>query len=690
MSALLQQFLAEARDALQDIAGTLLRLEREDASHDTLTALFRLVHTLKGNSGLFTVPEMTRLLHAAEDLMDAVRHGQLAYSRDMTDALLEATDIVGRQCDDLEQHGMIGTAGISDAAHCTAALRALLDRGLPTNATNEVTSAAADVPAARHRTHQGSDALTIAELPELSREAAVAGLADAGGLTFVRYAPPEDAFFQGDDPLHLSRSAPEVIWGRIVTPETWPPLAELDAYKCVLSFELLSTAPAPELVEHFRYVADQVVVRPVQALANAVPTEPSDLAPGEPTAADAAGSGASGTSAASQSRTLKVDQARIDRLMALIGEMVVARNALPFLAEKAEHRHGSREMAREIKAHHAVVHRIVEELQDTIMQVRLMPVSVVFQRVPRLVRDIARKLGKDVQLVLEGEETEADKHMIEALSDPLVHIVRNSLDHGLETADERRAAGKPPVGTLRLAARQTADRVHIEITDDGRGIDPQRVKSRALERGLIDEATAERLTDGEAVNLIFLPGFSTADTVSDLSGRGVGMDVVRTALQRVHGSVSLHSAPGRGTRLVLSLPLSMAVTSVMLVEAGGQRFGIPMDSVVETVRVPRDAMHTLRQQQATVLRDRIVPLRTVHDLLALATPPRYNAYDEAAVLVVRNGAEYAGLVVDEFRGTQDIILTPLTGVLDGLRAYSGSALLGDGSVLMVLNLTTLL
>jgi two-component system chemotaxis sensor kinase CheA len=389
-------------------------------------------------------------------------------------------------------------------------------------------------------------------------------------------------------------------------------------------------------------------------------------------------------------KSLKVDQVKIDRLMNLIGEMVVSKNALPYLAGRAETVFGVRELSREIKAQYAVINRIAEEMQDAIMQVRMLPVSFVFQRFQRLVRDTSRKLGKEVNLVLVGEETEADKNVIEALGDPLVHIIRNSLDHGFEQPDVRLAAGKPAAGTLTIRASQEADHVRIEILDDGKGIDPQVTKRKALEKGLIDEATRNRMSDQEAIQLIFAAGFSTAEAVSDLSGRGVGMDVVRTAVAKLNGTVQLESEAGKGTRICLSLPLSMAVSNVMIIESDGQVFGVPMDCVVETVRVHRSQIRLIKQSQTTILRGRIIALKPLNALLGLASAPKANDQGELAVLVVRLGDEAVGLLVDQFRETTDVILKPLTGVLDGLHAYAGSALMGDGSVLMVLNIKEIL
>jgi two-component system chemotaxis sensor kinase CheA len=385
-------------------------------------------------------------------------------------------------------------------------------------------------------------------------------------------------------------------------------------------------------------------------------------------------------------KSLKVDQAKIDRLMNLIGEMVVSKNALPYLAGRAETVFGVRDLSREIKAQYAVINRIAEEMQDAIMQVRMMPVSFVFQRFPRLVRDTARKLGKDINLIMEGEDTEADKNIIESLGDPLIHIVRNSLDHGFELPEIRRAIGKPMVGTLTIRATQESDRVIIEIIDDGKGIDPEVIKRKAYEKGILDEMALERISDQEAVNLVFAPGFSTAEVISDLSGRGVGMDVVKTAIEKVNGAISLVSEKGKGTKIQLSLPLSMAVTNVMIIESDGQLFGVPMDSVVETVRVPRADIRMIKHSLATVLRGRVVPLKPINTLLEISAPPLANDDDELAVLVARLGDESVGLLVDDFRETVDIILKPMTGVLAQISAYAGSALLGDGSVLMVLNI----
>jgi two-component system chemotaxis sensor kinase CheA len=326
-------------------------------------------------------------------------------------------------------------------------------------------------------------------------------------------------------------------------------------------------------------------------------------------------------------------------------------------------------------------------MQRAIMGVRMLPVSEAFDRFPRLVRDISRKLGKKIQLSVEGEETAADKTIIDALGDPLLHIIRNAIDHGVEEPEERLRVGKPAEASLTLRAYQEADGIVIEVADDGRGIDPARIRNAAVARGLIGADRAERLSDAEALDLIFLPGFSTAREISDLSGRGVGMDVVRSAAESLGGKVCINSCLGRGTTARLALPLTMAVTRVIVVKVGEMLFGVPMDLVVETVRVSADQIAVIQTTETFVLRDRIIPLVRAGRLLGgLNVASR----DEEAVLVCRVNGVTSGLVIDDFCGSMDIILKPLDGVLAGMSAYSGTAMLGDGGILLVLNLKELI
>ncbi len=760
---LLDQFLSEAFECLENMGRRLLEVEQRSDDKDLLNDLFRQVHTLKGNCGLFEFKALERAVHAGEDVLDRVRNGTLAYTAAIADTLLDMLDFAMAMVESIEGSGRLPEQADEASHQLAAALRAHLGAPATTSALAPESKGAGLNPAL---------AASGKRLPDWADRIPKAQL--KAGRVLLRYRPESECFFKGEDPWRLALHTPDLVWLDLGAAEPWPDPAAFDCYRCNLDFVMASTADEAAVHAHYRCVPEQIEwhvivaddVQPSAAdrlmqdhvaklwleqrrllmtpqitagtVASAatvflrlraclgVPVEPppQDLdsllawavahAPSPAAAASLVGGGAaSGSSGAGSGdasdlsdvaattqrrgsepdasaergghRVLKVTQEKVDTLMDLIGEIVVAKNALPYVAERAETVFGQRELAREIKAQYAVINRIAEDMQRAIMQVRMLPVGTIFQRFSRLVRDISRKLGKEVLLVVEGEDTEADKNVIEALADPLIHIIRNSLDHGIELPETRAAAGKARQGTVRVSARQSGDRVHIEIADDGAGINVQRVKQKVLERELLSEDRVATLTDDEAVQMVFLPGFSTADSITDLSGRGVGMDVVRTAIERINGHVSLSSRAGQGTTISLSLPLSMAVTNVMMIEAGGRRFGVPMDLIVETVRVNVEDIHAFKQARTTVLRNRIVPLRSLHGLLSLGQEPIQNTDREVAVLVIRDGSENVGLIVDDFDGTSDIILKPLEGVLSGHTGFAGTALMGDGSVLMILN-----
>ncbi len=899
MPQLLKQFIHDAHDILERMGEALLALEKNPDDESVVDELFRAVHTLKGNSGLFDLPTFTRVVHAAEDLLDKVRDRELAIDNDLTDELLDSMDFIQRMVEMVESTGSIPADFTDEAEAQIERLRARLPEPDPNAALPDEASADQLPP---------PDSLDwLAAIPEDRRLAAIAE--GPAVFTGIRYQPEPECFFKGEDPLLLLRNVPGLGPFRLHLIEPYDGQDNIDVYRANIEIHALSTASRDELADQFRYVPEQVALYPLPALALAIATgedgieeglrsdflasaeellangdrslladtasavlamlnpalkaasalrfihalaardadlevlkrlvrsfetgeapsleEMTDTNPAHPamaapaglsgrpwaldcrrdpllceitttqrmlldlpvpedqregrlraigntlqslfrsramtdalhdldtvlaacaaersflplaflldeklaeaeetaTAADdtpagnaddrpaidtAATQPAEAAAAAVQARrtddpaadgkgsaeshekaarVLKVPQEKVDRLMELIGEMVVAKNALPYLATKAEEVYGSRDLAREIKAQFAVINRIAEDMQDGIMQVRMLPMGSVFQRFPRLVRDVARQLGKRVRLVLEGEDAEADKHIVESLGDPLIHILRNSLDHGLEMPDVRRAAGKPEEGRILVRATQEGDRVLIEIEDDGKGIDPAVIKRKAFEKGLIDEARLESITDQEAIQLVFAAGFSTAEAVSNLSGRGVGMDVVKNSLEKIGGQVRLSSDKGVGTRIQLTLPLSVAVSHVLMVRMNGQRYGVPMDMVVETVRVPRSEIHVIKDRRVAVLRGRIVPLFGADELLALSDPPLANAEGEYAVLVARVNGATVGMIVDGFAQTTDVILKPLDGPLSALSGFAGSALLGDGSVLLVLDLKELM
>lgn len=759
-SELLDQFIVEARECLEGIGERLLLVEKNPNDSDVLNDLFRLVHTLKGNCGLFSFKPLESVVHACEDLLDQVRSQSLTYSLPMADALLDAMDFTAEMIDEISATAEIDPSSIDKSSQLSALLREFLQGTTP---------------------HIDSVAKETSKKNELPRMPSWHERVLDDWLTLhpqgiaIRYEPEAEAFFKGEDPWNLVLHTPGLVELSVKPRQAWNPIETLDCYACNLDVVIVSTSPAAYLQEHFRYVPEQISLLPLVDIKQARAVKPSETSnlpgqqpsrstlenqinkriqqlwieqqavlsrpdvnsgiqisvrrtlsnllhasdwtsadewrtklsqiPSDSSTADLlawtnsisallasntpSNSGETNRKVeephASTHKVLKVGQEKIDRLMELIGEMVVAKNSLPYLAQRAEQVFEQRELAREIKAQYAIINRIAEEMQNAIMQVRMLPVGTVFQRFGRLVRDISNRLGKEVELEVHGEETEADKNVIESLADPLIHILRNSLDHGIEMPDVRASSGKPTKGIIRVNARQESDRVLIEIIDDGAGVNPDRVRQVAVQRGLIPADKAMTLSDTEAVQLIFLPGFSTTEKISDLSGRGVGMDVVRTAVERINGSVTLSSTVGQGTTITLSLPLSMAVTNVMVVEIAGRRFGVPMDMIIETVRVHTEDIHHFKQCSTTVLRGKVVPLRSLHDLLSMEAETHVNEDGEVALLLVRSIGEPVGLLVDQFHGATDIILKPLEGVLAGLTGFAGTALMGDGSVLMILH-----
>ncbi|WP_250031710.1 chemotaxis protein CheA [Paractinoplanes maris] len=779
MNPLLAQFLAEAADLLSQVDEGLLQLERDPSDPELVNEVFRAAHTFKGSSGLFDFPELTRLTHAAEDLLDAVRSGKLSLDSGMTDDLLAAFDLIRGWLAYVTTHERLPATAGPAGQSLIVKLRGPLGGEQAT-----VNPSAATVPAGPV-IDRAPDWLSLFDEEWLEKSATWLSSTSAT-MRFIRFTPDQGCFFRAEDPLHLVSQVPALAQLDLIQPFEWPPPEEYDEYACLIGFVLATRAARGELDYLFRYVPDQIeivelngdairrhltgeeppepradesavaaaaqsqaenlelardayailtaaqrsltfgesltgvrlsaVARSVAAAAAAlgVPVETADpdaetlnaqltslLTEARPTpdetppppppverAAPVDRGRADDPGGQVGTRILKVDQEKVDHLMELVGELNVAKNGLTFLADAAEEEFGSRVLSRRIKDQYSGLHRIAEELQAAVMDVRMLPLSVAFSRFPRLIRDLSRRLGKTVELVTEGEDTMADKDVIEALGDPLVHLVRNSLDHGIETSADRQAAGKAPAARITLTAVADGDAVIVEIADDGRGIDPDKVKRKAYEKGLISEEELETLTDSDAVDLVFRPGFSTADQVSDLSGRGVGMDAVRASVEKLGGAVTMRSQLGRGTSTRLRLPLSMAVTQVMVVSVAGQRFGIPVDLVVETVRVPSGELGRVLHQDVVVLRGEVVP---VIDLArALDMPWTADPAADRAILIVSMHGQRVGLLVEQFHREVDVILKPMEGLLAYADEFSGTALLGDGLVLLVLNMKEVL
>jgi two-component system chemotaxis sensor kinase CheA len=427
----------------------------------------------------------------------------------------------------------------------------------------------------------------------------------------------------------------------------------------------------------------------LSALEQALAALVADAPAGDPGLGAASGPARAQEPERPASRALRVDEVKIDALVNLAGELIVAKNGIAHLAKRLQDEVGDYDLARAVRREHDTIERLAGEMHAAILQLRMVPVAQVFRSFPRLVRDMSQRLEKKVRLVTHGETTESDKAVVDRLFEPLLHLVRNALDHGIESPEQRRSAGKDEGATITMQASRVGDRLVVEVVDDGRGIDPAIVRRRARGRGIIADDELAALPDEQVIDLIFSAGFSTAAEVSDISGRGVGMDVVRATVERIGGRASVMSRLGVGTTVRLDLPMDIALSRIMVVEAGGQVFGIPMDAVTETVRLGRDRISRIKNNDGFVLRDHVVPICSLAELMKLPAAPT-PAADTRLVLVTEISGKVTALEIDAIQDRLEVVLKPLQGLLANARGYAGTTLLGDGRVLLVLDLKEVL
>ncbi|MCW5734377.1 MAG: chemotaxis protein CheA [Enhydrobacter sp.] len=620
MNEFVEQFVIEGRELVAQGNDDLLGLEERPGDKDRLDGAFRALHTLKGAAGIVDFVAMARALHAAEDALSAVRSGNAPVTAPLIGLCLGCLDQVGAWIDLMQASGDIP----------------------------EGADVAADDLVRRFTDLRSADAKL---LPRHADPSATA----AGSSTISRQLLEAQK-------LLLAERSPEGAAGRLGS------AGRVAAN--VLRHQGLDTTDLESLLQTSLLAGDAAL------MAMAIDRILGSLAEKEP---DAPGM----LMAQPPDTTVRVDVERIERLVRLTGELLVAKNAVGHTARRAEEDVDPRQLAVALKNQHLLLERLVGQLQQSVFSLRVLPLHRAFQRFPRLVREMAGSVGKPALLVIEGAATEADKSIVEAIAEPILHVLRNALDHGIEDAVERRAAGKPPTATIHLRAARQGDRIEVAVEDDGRGIDVRRLRKVAQARGVASAAQLARMSDEEVVELIFAPGFSTASQVTGLSGRGVGMDVVRTAVERLGGRVSVSSRPGVGTVVRFSLPFTVMMTPVLTVEAAGQVFGVPLEAVVETVRVERTAIAAVGAAQAVVLRNRTVPIFDLGRALGAASgAPRA----VANLLIVSVGGQLGGLEVDRLGDRLDVMLKAPDGLLAGVPGIDGTTLLGDGRVLVVLDL----
>lgn len=648
MDELLTQFLIEGRELVAEAEADLVQLASHPADRAALDGAFRAIHTLKGSVGLFEMAPIERLLHAAEDALAAARRDGSPLDAAILEALVGSVDETDRAIDQLERDGRLS----SDAG-------ARVDRWLTrlgATATNE--------PGGTDGVQRVGETGFPPWATALGARARAA-LIELGdqSLTAFRYAPDAECFFRGDDPLGVAAAVPDLVHLDLVPVAS---VASIDGYEpfvCATVLEGLSRAPLDAVRQAFRLVPDQISLVTLDISSD----DQGDTA----------------ASIVRDGRSVRVDGARLDTLANEVGELVVTANALAHATRQAERADPA--LAAALRAVQADLDRLSGRLHQSVAQLRRVPLAPSLRRLPRLVRDIAASVGKPVAFALHGQATEVDKQIADAIFEPLLHLVRNALDHGLEDDTTRAAAGKPAEGQLAIEIARAGDEVVITVSDDGAGIDPARIRARAVARGMLDAEEAEALPDAQVFRLILAPGFSTAAAVTEISGRGVGMDAVQSAVERLHGRIEISSVVGSGSRFALHIPLDAITTKLLIVRAGPDRYGVPLDQIVETARIAATDIHAVGQGRACVLRDRTVPLFDLGELLGVEA----GGGDVARLVVTEAAGEAVALRVDGFDSRIDALVREGKGLLGALPGVAGTALLGDGAVLLVLDLPEL-
>jgi two-component system, chemotaxis family, sensor kinase CheA len=629
MNEFLEQFLVEARELIEQVTADLLALERDPLDRASLDGSFRAFHTLKGGAGIVDFAAMGRAMHAAEDVLSMVRQGDRPVTAGLIGDCLACLDQVVQWLDSIEESGEL--PGGADAAADRLAARLV---------AGEAVEAAKTAPAKR-------------EAPAVAAEAQHSHVA----LSIMR------------EQIALLAVRGEGLEGRI---------ASAGRLAANVFRHLERPGVAERIVEA---VADSLAASDPTMLARAIEAAIESL--NETPSPDPVAPVAVRTDPLS--RSLRVDAERVDALVDLTGELTVAKNAIGHIAMLA--REGDNALSASIASESGKLDRLIDGLQRAVLELRILPLRRVFQRFSRLVREMSESLAKPVRLVIEGEETQADKAIVEMLFEPLLHVVRNAMDHGVEPTAERATAGKSAIAAIVLRARREGEHVVVEVEDDGRGIDADRIRRAAVERGLATADAVASLSEDAVIDLIFMPGFSTAANITDLSGRGVGMDAVRESIERLGGRVRLETRAGAGSTVRFVLPFSVMMTRVMTVEAGGQWFGIPLDAIIETVRVRGDEIRSVGQAHAFVLRNRTVPLIGLAATLGWG---KAESSSDATVVVASSGGVLGGLEVDRLGARMDVMLKPAEGLLFGIPAIAGTTVLGDGQVLLVLDVKEVL
>lgn len=627
MQEILEDFLVEAFELIEQIDHDLVELEANPEDLELLNRIFRVAHTVKGSSSFLNFDVLTKLTHHMEDVLNKARHGELKITPDIMDVVLESVDMMKALLRSIRERGNDTDAGVSitDICHRLTAINEGRD---PNADENRQAQPQEETQSKPQEDSQPEPQSAMDQEPEVDVNSLSEAEVEAEIERLLKVRKAEDQARRDKQKQNSEQSA-------VQTPESTPAPAPTPAAK---------PAPKKESKESNT---------PAHSSASAV------------------------------EQTIRVEVKRLDNLMNLIGELVLGKNRLLKIYDDVEERYEGEKFLEELNQVVSALSLVTTDIQLAVMKTRMLPIAKVFNKFPRMVRDLSRELGKQIDLEISGEETELDKSIVEEIGDPLVHIIRNSCDHGVESPKERLAAGKPEKGIIQLKAYNEGNHIVVEIVDDGKGIDALAVKMKALERGLITEREVDSMSDKEAYSLIFKPGFSMAKQVTNVSGRGVGMDVVKTNIEKLNGIIDIDSEVGKGTIIKLKIPLTLAIIQSLLVGSQEEFYAIPLASVKETVRVPVDNIYTIEGKNVLRLRDEVLSLVRLSDLFGVKQV--FESGDQTYVVVINVADSKLGIIVDSLIGQEEIVIKSLGNYLQNIRGIAGGTIRGDGKVTLIVD-----
>ncbi|CAJ35501.1 chemotaxis histidine kinase [Methanocella arvoryzae MRE50] len=648
MSAYRDMFVSEAREHLQNLNSSLLALEKCPTDADVIQEIFRSAHTLKGMSASMGFKEMETLCHRTENLFDRIRNGQLVADTRVVTVLFKSLDTLEAMVDAIEA----GESGSLDVAALVKEIESMDVNSACSGPQPQVQAHEAQPSGAAH---------AAADTPEVQSMAIPAGAA-AGSKEFeVVVTVEKSCEFKGIRAFLVIQQLSEI--GKVAS--TVPDIKDIEDERFGQEFTVLlqSDRTAGEIEKKARNVAEIGAAKVTEIVRKEAAGGPARPA------------GKEGTKVI---HSVRIDIDRLDIIMNLVGELVISRGRLFEICGKQ----GIHELNETL----GMVDRSITDLQNEVMRIRMLPVDHVFNRFPRIVRDISKKEGKEIEFTIEGQDTELDRTVLDEISDPLNHLIRNAVDHGIEKPEDRIAQGKPATGQIQLIARRERSNVIIEIIDDGKGIDVDRVKRKAIDKGLITQAQADAMSEEEGVMLIFKPGLSTADRVTEVSGRGVGMDIVKTKIESLGGTVKIETHLGKGTKTILKLPPTIAIVQALLVNVGAEKYAISITNVVETEYVKDKDIKTINGNEVIVIRDTILPLYRLYKFFDVEVDSSLKRH---TAVVVEKGEEKVALLVDSIESQQEIFVKPLGGLLQNVKGLEGVTIMGNGRVVPILDVATI-